>query len=211
MSYSSASIALHGPTLTLRPPVADDAPALLELASDPDVTKWFSWGPYTSIEQPRDYIEDAAGRRERGEQLDLLVVHREQGPAGITGLSEFSARDRRCFVGTWFGRRFWGTGANRESKALVAHLAFGVLGMHRLGAYSNTANVQSTKALLAVGFGHEGVLRDWHRHGERHHDVNVFGLLRPEWEGGPLAGVPVSVEGEPPAAFPRAGRAGSGC
>jgi ribosomal-protein-alanine N-acetyltransferase len=211
MSYSSASIALHGPTLTLRPPVADDAPALLELASDPDVTKWFSWGPYTSIEQPREYIEDAAGRRERGEQLDLLVVHREHGPAGITGLSEFSARDRRCVVGTWFGRRFWGTGANRESKALVAHLVFGVLGMHRLGAYSNTANVQSTKALLAVGFGHEGVLRDWHRHGERHHDVNVFGLLRPEWEGGPLAGVPVSVEGEPPAAFPRAGRAGSGC
>jgi ribosomal-protein-alanine N-acetyltransferase len=211
MSHSSASIALHGPTLTLRPPVADDAPALLELASDPDVTKWFSWGPYTSIEQPRAYIDAAAGRRERGEQLDLLVVHRERGPAGITGLSEFSARDRRCVVGTWLARRFWGTGVNRESKAIVARLAFGVLGLHRLGAYSNTANVHSTKALLAVGFRHEGVLRDWHRHGERHHDVNVFGLLRREWRDGPLAGVPVDVEGEPPAAFPRGGEAGGGC
>jgi ribosomal-protein-alanine N-acetyltransferase len=211
MSYSSASIALHGPTLTLRPPAVEDAPALLELASDPDVTRWFSWGPYTSVEQPRAYIDEAAGRRERGEQLDLLVVHREHGPAGITGLSEFSARDRRCVVGTWLARRFWGTGANRESKALVAHLAFGVLGLHRLGAYSNTANVQSTKALLAVGFRREGVLRDWHRHGERHHDVNVFGLLRSEWEAGPLAGVPVSVEGEPPAAFPRGGEAAGGC
>src|SRR3954469_25285721 len=148
MSYSSASIALHGPTLTLRPPAAEDAPALLELASDPDVTKWFSWGPYTSVEQPRAYIDAAAGRRERVKQLDLLVVHRERGPAGITGLSEFSARDRRCVVGTWLARRVWGTGVNRESKALVAHLAFAVLGMHRLGCYSNPDNERSTRALL---------------------------------------------------------------
>src|SRR3954464_8994022 len=134
MSNSSASIAVHGPTLTLRLPVREDAAALLELASDPDVTKWFSWGPYTSVEQPRAYIAAAAGRRERGEQLDLLVVHRERGPAGITGLSEFSARDRRCVVGTWLARRFWGTGVNRESKAVVARLAFRVLRLHRLRA-----------------------------------------------------------------------------
>jgi [ribosomal protein S5]-alanine N-acetyltransferase len=57
MSNSSASIALHGPTLTLRLPVRDDAPALLELAGDPEVTRWFSWGPYTSIDQPLYYID----------------------------------------------------------------------------------------------------------------------------------------------------------
>ncbi len=104
-------------------------------------------------------------------------------------------------MGTWFGRRFWGTGANRESKALVAHLAFAVLGLHRLGSYSNPENERSTRALLGVGFSHEGVLRDWHRHGERWLDVNVFGLLRGEWEGGALAAVPVTVEGEAPEAF----------
>jgi ribosomal-protein-alanine N-acetyltransferase len=187
--------------LTLRPPEPDDAPALLELAGDPEVTRWFSWGPYTSLEQPLAYIERLAGQRERGEQLDLLIVHGEHGPAGITGLNEFSVRDLRCMVGTWFGRRFWGTGANRESKALVAHLAFAVLGMHRLGSYSNPENVRSTKALLGVGFRHEGVLRHWHRHGDAYLDVNVFGMLRADWETGPLADVPVAVEGEAPPAF----------
>jgi ribosomal-protein-alanine N-acetyltransferase len=211
MSYSSASIALHGPTLTLRLPDAADAPALLGLAADPDVTRWFSWGPYTSVDEPRAYIERLAGQRARGEQIDLLIVHREHGPAGITGLSEFSARDLRCMVGTWLGRRFWGTGANRESKALVAHLAFVGLGMRRLGAYSNTQNERSTQALLRLGFRHEGVLREWHRHGDRPFDVNVFGLLRDEWEAGPLAGVPVRIEGEPPVAFPRGGSPWDGC
>jgi ribosomal-protein-alanine N-acetyltransferase len=201
MSKSSASIALHGPTLTLRLPEPDDAAALLDLAHDPEVTRWFSWGPYTSIEQPRRYIDRLEGQRARGEQLDLIIVHREHGPAGITGLSEFSIRDLRCMVGTWFGRAFWGTGANRESKALIAHLAFAILGMHRLGSYSNPANERSTKALLGVGFTHEGVLRHWHRHGDDYYDVNVFGMLKPDWESGPLADVPVTASGDPPPAF----------
>jgi [ribosomal protein S5]-alanine N-acetyltransferase len=61
--------------------------------------------------------------------------------------------------------------------------------------------VRSTKALLGVGFTLEGVLRHWHRHGERWLDVNVFGMLRADWEDGPLRDVPVEVEGDPPPAF----------
>jgi RimJ/RimL family protein N-acetyltransferase len=75
--------------------------------------------------------------------------------------------------------------------------------MNRVGSYSNPANERSTKALLGVGFTHEGVLRDWHRHERRWLDVNVFGLLAREWAAGPLADVPVELEGELPPAFPR--------
>lgn len=194
-------LTLEGPTLTLRPPEPGDAEALFALASDPDVTRWFSWGPYTEVAQASAYVERCAGQRERGEQLDLLVIHREHGPAGITGLSEFSPRDGRAMVGTWFGRAFWGTGANRESKAILMRLGFELLGLHRIGSYSNPANERSTKALLGVGFTHEGVLRDWHRHGDTWLPVNVFGLLREEWERSPLAQVPVTATGEVPPAF----------
>jgi ribosomal-protein-alanine N-acetyltransferase len=117
------------------------------------------------------------------------------------GLSEFSRRDARCMIGTWFGRDFWGTGANRESKAIMMRLAFDLLGQHRLGSYSNPANERSTRALEAVGFTREGVLRHWHRHAGAWLDVNVFGLLREEWEGGELARVPVTVQGGVPPAF----------
>ena len=79
--------------------------------------------------------------------------------------------------------------------------------MHRLGSYSNPANVRSTKALLGVGFTQEGVLRHWHRHGDDYYDVNVFGMLRSDWEAGPLAeragrgrraSAPPGVRGAPP-------------
>src|SRR5205823_10260461 len=119
-----AAMRLAGPNVTLRYAEPGDAGALFALASDPEVTRWFSWGPYTSIEEPRAYIARLEAERRHGERLDLLIDHREHGPVGVTGLSELSRRDRRAMVGTWLGREHWGGGANAESKALVLQLAF---------------------------------------------------------------------------------------
>ena len=83
----------------------------------------------------------------QGALLDFLAVHDEHGPVGVTGLSEYNRRDRRATVGTWFGRDFWGTGINAESKALIARLAFETLGFHRLTAWANTRNGRSQTAL----------------------------------------------------------------
>lgn len=198
---SSEHLALHGPTLTVRIPTLADAPALFGLASDPEVTRWFSWGPYTDETQARAYLERLPGQRRRGEQLDLVQEHREHGIIGITGLSEFSMRDRRALVGTWFGREFWGSGANTESKALICHLGFDLLGLERITSVANVENARSRRALEKAGFVHEGVLRGWHRHGDRQLDVAIVSILRPEWEAMTTRHLDYAVEGEPPAAF----------
>src|SRR5258705_1911556 len=148
----AGAVRLTGPALTLRYAEPPDAPGLFALASDPDVTRWFSWGPYVSADEPLAYIEGLQAERERGERLDLLVDHREHGPIGVTGLSELARRDRRAMVGTWLGRQHWATGANAESKGLLLHLAFVVCGLERVGAYSNPGNERSTRALAKIGF-----------------------------------------------------------
>lgn len=194
-------LTLQGPTLTLRYAVPSDARRLYQLASDEQVTRWFSWGPYTDPDQPLDYIASLPGKRERGELLDFLVVHRDDGPIGVTGLSELARRDGRATVGTWFAAPSWGSGANRESKAMLAALAFRVLGVNRLTAWANTANTRSQRALEGVGFTREGVLAGWHRHGDAVHDVVVHRLLRSEWEQTALSEVPVRITGSPPAVW----------
>jgi [ribosomal protein S5]-alanine N-acetyltransferase len=197
----AATVKVAGANLVLRYAEPADAQTLFELASDPAVTRWFSWGPYRSVDEPAAYITGLPAEREAGVRLDFLVETVGTVPSvsiGVIGLNELSARDRRAMVGTWFGREHWGTGANATAKALILHLAFEVCGLERVGAYSDLDNPRSTRALEKLGFRHEGVLRAWHRHGDVAHDVNVFGLLRADWPGAPFD---VTVEGRPPAAW----------
>ena len=140
-------------------------------------------------------------RREAGELLDFLIVDPDDGPIGVTGLSELARRDRRATVGSWLGHRWWGSGANFEAKAMIAALAFERLGYERLTAWANTRNGRSQRALERIGFRREGVLTAWHRHGDEVHDVVIFGLVRAAWERSPLHDVPVSIEGTAPPAF----------
>jgi N-acetyltransferase len=199
--HESDPLIVSGPRLTLRYATQDDAPRLFELAADPAVTRFFSWGPYTSIEQPEAYIAGLAAKRDAGELLDFLIVDPDDGPIGVTGLSELARRDRRATVGSWLGHRWWGSGANFEAKAMIAALAFQRLGVERLTAWANTRNGRSQRALERIGFRREGVLTAWHRHGDTMHDVVVFGMLAAGWERCPLRGVPVTIEGTPPPAF----------
>jgi ribosomal-protein-alanine N-acetyltransferase len=194
-----------GPTLTLRLPGAEHVGGLFALAADPEVTRWFSWGPYEDEDEPRRWVDEAAARRASGE-LEL-VIERDGAPLGVTSLMELSRRDRRAMVGTWLGREHWGTGVNAEAKALILHLGFETIGLARVGAYSEIRHERSQRALEKLGFRREGVLRAWHRHAGQPHDVVVFGLLREEWQ----SDVPVRVTGEPPPAFslPAVRRAGT--
>jgi ribosomal-protein-alanine N-acetyltransferase len=195
-----SDFAVSGPTLSLRLPRLTDAPALFRLASDPEVTRFFSWGPYEREEEAVAYLERLPVQRQSGEHIDFVICRGGEA-IGVTGLSEISARDRRGMVGTWLGRRWWGTGANEESKALVAHVAFRVFCWERMGAYTNVLHGRSQAALQSIGFRREGVLRHWHRHGDTVHDVVMWAMLKGEYERSPLALVDVQVTGEPPSRF----------
>lgn len=195
-----SDLQVSGPTLTLRYATEADADALLALG-DAEATRWFSWGPYTDREQPLAYVRGLEGKRESGALLDFLAVSAEHGPVGVTGLSEYVRRDRRATVGTWLGRALWGSGVNAESKALVAHLAFAVLGFHRLTAWANTRNGRSQASLERLGFRREGVLRAYNTHASGTHDVVAFGMLPADFAASPLAAYAVGVTGRPPAVW----------
>jgi [ribosomal protein S5]-alanine N-acetyltransferase len=198
---AGAGLEVRGRELSLRYARAEDALALFELASDPEVTRYFSWGPYAHERDARAYIASLPAKRAQGSALEFLIVHSEGGVVGVTGLSEFSLRDRRAVVGTWHGRRWWGTGANRQSKALMLGFAFRGLGLERVTAWCGTDNERSQRALERVGFVSEGVLRHWHLHSGEPKDVISYAMLRSEWEGSELAREPLEIVGRIPPQF----------
>ena len=197
----ASDLEIRGPQLLLRYGRPEDAAALFRLASDREVTEFFSWGPYTDESEAATYVRSLGRKRADGERLEFVIVHPEDGVIGVTGLSEFSLRDRRAVVGTWHGRQWWGSGANRSSKTLVLALAFEGLGLERVTAWCGDDNGRSQKALERLGFVHEGVLRRWHVHQGQPKDVISYSMLRSEWEASDLAREPVEIAGDIPVQF----------
>jgi ribosomal-protein-alanine N-acetyltransferase len=197
----AGDLEVRGSDMRLRYASSEDVPHLFALASDPEVTRYFSWGPYREEREAASYVATLAPKRAQGERLEFVIEHRDDGVIGVTGLSEFSTRDRRAVVGTWHGRDWWGTGANRRSKALVLALAFTACGLERVTAWCGTDNGRSQTALERLGFVHEGVLRRWHFHQGAARDVISYSMLREEWETGDLAKEPWELVGEVPRRF----------
>ena len=198
---SAGELEVRGRELSLRYARREDAPALFRLASDPDVTRFFSWGPYRRMKEAEEYVAGLPAKRAQGKMLEFVIVHPDAGVIGVTGLSEFSLRDRRAVIGTWHGKEWWGSGANRQSKTLALALAFRGLDLHRVSAWCGTDNGRSQAALERLGFVREGVLRSWHVHAGEAKDVVAYGLLRSDWEASDLAAEPVEITGEVPRQF----------
>ncbi|MFT4048931.1 MAG: GNAT family N-acetyltransferase [Solirubrobacterales bacterium] len=191
-----------GERFMLRFAVPEDAEQLFKLAQDPAVTRFFSWGPYTSIEQPLKYIEDLQAKRDNGQLLEFVIVEREtENVVGVTGLTEFSTRDHRAVVGSWLGHKYWGTGVNLASKSLVLGLGFRHLGLERISSYSHVRNGRSKSALQRIGFVTEGILHSWHWHGGEPQDVNIHCLLREIYERSEIGSDKLKISGTVPPAF----------
>lgn len=116
--------------------------------------------------------------------IGFAVTHEPTGQAlGTTSLTDYShAQQRTDIGGTFFGRQFWGTPANRASKNLLLAYAFDVLDVDRVGFRCDARNTRSATAISRLGASYEGTLRS-HRlapDGSRS-DTAVFSILRNEW------------------------------
>ncbi|MEU8679226.1 GNAT family protein [Streptomyces sp. NPDC048560] len=179
-----APVTLAGRHVTLVPLTMDHAEDLFAAGGGDDEVWCWQGGP-----TPRSQGELALTMRElldeaeRGTYVPYAVMHRETGRAiGWTSFLDISASDERLEIGwTWYGRAFWRSAVNTETKLLMTY-AFEELGMGRVQLKTDHLNTRSQQAIARLGAQREGVLR---RHRLRHdgtwRDTVYFSLLADEW------------------------------
>ncbi|WP_406403039.1 GNAT family N-acetyltransferase [Streptomyces sp. NBC_00879] len=180
-------VTLTGHHVRLEPLTTDHLSDLFAAGGrDDEVWRW-QGGPTPHTEDElglklRELLKDA----EQGTYLPFAVIRRETGRAvGWTTYMDVDTQDERLEIGwTWYGRAWWRTAVNTETKLLLLNHAFEELGMGRVQLKTDHMNERSQAAIARLGARREGVLR---RHRRRPdgtwRDSVYFSILVDEWPG----------------------------
>jgi len=149
---------LETPRLRLRPPRAADASAIFaRWAQDPDVTRYLTWRPHTSLAMTEHVIANL--RRawsERGERTWIITLRDDDRPLGTLAVRP----DRHlASLGYALARMAWGHGYMTEAVSHVVRRVLDEPSVYRVWAVCDIDNVASQRVLEKAGLQHEGVLR----------------------------------------------------
>jgi len=174
---------LETPNLRLRELVAADSPAVLRIFSDPQVTRYYDFDTFSTIEQASDLIYRQTRRLERGEALRWGITQRADDIViGTIGLI-VNQNSATGGLGYDLGRPYWRRGIMSEALMIVIRYAFGSVNLNRLQALVMPGNEASAKLLAGLGFTEEGTLRQYAFFKGRYQDLRCFSLLREELQG----------------------------
>lgn len=162
----------------------DDAPAIFEIFSHPEIARYWSSPAYTELREASASIAKVHQqfRDHRCYQWGLVLGETGQlvGTCTLVGLD---AQNRRAEVGFALSHAHWRRGYMREALTLLIGFAFDDLALHRLEADVDPRNAASLRLLESLGFQREGYLRQRWIVGGEINDTVFLGLLGSEWQG----------------------------
>ena len=181
-----SKLILETSRLRLRPLDAPDAEPLFSIFSDPEVMRYWSSLPWTSVAEAHEMIAKDRDAMPAGKHLRLGIELRENGDIiGNCSLFDFDEQNKRAMLGYGMARARWGKGYMHEALVALVGYGFSSLGFHRLEADIDPRNTGSARSLERLGFVKEGHLRERWIVGGEISDSGIYGLLRSEWRHGP--------------------------
>jgi RimJ/RimL family protein N-acetyltransferase len=127
-----------------------------------EVFRWLGKGPAPATEEAaRTDILTALAARARSERFAYAQLDLASGEfIGTTSYYDVYPAIRTLSIGhTWFGKHWWRTGHNTDSKLLLLTHAFDTLGAARVVWHTDVLNERSQAAIARLGATREGVLR----------------------------------------------------
>jgi RimJ/RimL family protein N-acetyltransferase len=172
---------LRSSSLVLRPWKLDDAPAIAEACSDPEISRWLPMipSPYGE-EDALSYIGQSHETWERGEAYNFAILDAAGGQlAGSIAMRVL--RFNTGHFGYWVTREARGQGVATEALETLCRWAVDDLDIKRLELLTDPENVASQRVAEKAGFQREGLLRSSleYRDGRRQDSI-LFSALPDE-------------------------------
>jgi [ribosomal protein S5]-alanine N-acetyltransferase len=173
------TVTLETPRLKIRPYSDADIPELVPLIGAREVaaTTGRIAHPYTA-----EHAKQFLARIEVDPEVRMAVTLRTDGRLiGGVGL-RLVEQHQHAELGYWIGVPYWRNGYATEAAHEMLRYGFEVLQLHRISASYFKGNEVSGRILAKLGMRYEGCQREHVCKWGQFIDLELYGLLRQEWE-----------------------------
>jgi RimJ/RimL family protein N-acetyltransferase len=176
---------LENKAVRLSPLKEEHLEGLFAEANDEEIWLFFTEQGY-GRRNFEDYLAKALKKRTLEQEYPFVIFDRRTNAiAGMTRLYNIDNTLGNIKIGhTWIGKRFQGTGLNKNCKYLLFEFIFDHLEMKRIGFGASQENSRSIQAMKGVGCKQEGVLRSFmpSLDGQKRVDIVLMSILYEEWD-----------------------------
>ncbi|MCH5245819.1 MAG: GNAT family N-acetyltransferase [Muribaculaceae bacterium] len=169
----------------LRPFAPDDYILLNKWRHDPEIQE-YTGGPvrYVSIEMEKAWVHDKMMNNAKDIYWAICLNDESQRMIGYTSLNDIDHLNKRViFGGLVIGEKDCRNGISMfEADLLKMDYAFNQLNMHCIVDECLSIHPSTPHTLRALGFKKGGVLRDYVYKNGKYHDIDVYSLLRSEYD-----------------------------
>ena len=140
--------------------VPEYAADMYEYSCDPEVTKYLTWSPHSSLKETERYINLLQKKYADGSFNDWGLIHKETGKfIGTCGYTSFDTSKNAGEVGYVLAKSFWGQGLAAEAVKAVIDFGFKNFGLVSFFAKHMEGNDASGKVMQKCGMKFEGMYR----------------------------------------------------
>jgi len=177
---------LENEKVLLRPLKKEDAQYLLPFSIYEPELWTYSLISAAGEENLAAYMDHALSKREESDSYPFTVWDKiTKNYAGTTRFYDIQRHHKTVQLGyTWYGKKFQGTGVNKNCKYLLLEFAFETLGAERVEFRADANNERSIAAMKSLGCTFEGILRSNCASPTGRRNSIILSILKNEWHNG---------------------------
>lgn len=150
--------------------------------SDKRVTMYYAVH-FPTLEDTREQMEWYADLKKNKTGIWWGIYNKESAEfLGAGGFNDLDQDHKKAEIGLWLYPEFWGKGILKEVMPLLFKIGFEQLDLNRIEGYVDSSNDKCKKALEKINFRYEGTLRDCEIKNEVFLDVDIYAILKRDWE-----------------------------
>ncbi|PGA65448.1 GNAT family N-acetyltransferase [Bacillus pseudomycoides] len=175
------AIKLESERLCIEPFTNDDAFRIKELANDKKLADILGLPHPYELKFAQDWVDMQPELIRQGIEYPLGIVSKESREIIGTITLRIDKNNNRGELGYWIGQDYWGKGFATEAVNRIIHFGFIELDLNKIWASAISRNRSSIKVLKKSGLRKEGTLRQNRLLLDTYEDVDVYGLLKTEY------------------------------